>query len=97
MRLTVRQLTGKGDVEEAALLPWLRLHSGPVTGLSVRADARRLLSVGLDGKVFVVPTDTEVGNLGLSPTSCESFVIFTRFWVTLPTEDLTRADKSLSF
>ena len=60
--LTVWQLTGKGDVEEAALLPWLRLHSGPITGLSVRADARRLLTVGLDGKVFVVPTDTEVGH-----------------------------------
>ena len=54
------QMTGKGDVDKAALLPWLRLHDGAVTGLSVRADARRLLTVGLDGRIFVVPTDTEV-------------------------------------
>jgi len=53
-------MTGTGDVDKAALLPWLRLHDGAVTGLSVRAEARRLLTVGLDGRVFVVPTDTEV-------------------------------------
>ena len=53
-------MTGTGDVDKAALLPWLRLHDGAVTGLSVRADARRLLTVGLDGRVFVVPTDAEV-------------------------------------
>ena len=54
------QMTGTGDVDKAQLLPWLRLHDGSVTGLSVRADARRLLTVGLDGRIFVVPTDTEV-------------------------------------
>ena len=53
-------MTGTSDVDEAALLPWLRLHDGSVTDLSVRADTRRLLTVGMDGKIFVVPTDTEV-------------------------------------
>ena len=59
-------MVGTSDVQKATLLPWLRLHSGPVTGLSVRADTRRLLTVGLDGKVFVVPTDTEVGTISQS-------------------------------
>lgn len=47
-------------MEGPALQPWLQLHAGPVSSISVLPDSRELLSAGLDGKLFVVSTQVQL-------------------------------------
>ena len=58
--ISTGQMAGKGDVEGPALQPWLQLHAGPVSSISVLPDSRELLSAGLDGKLFVVSTQVQL-------------------------------------
>ena len=44
------------NVEGPALQPWIQLHEGPVSSISLLPDSPELLSAGLGGKLFVVST-----------------------------------------
>lgn len=48
------QLRG-GGFEGADLVPWVRLHAGPVAALAVQRDTGELATAGLDGRIFLLP------------------------------------------
>lgn len=67
------QLRG-GGFEGADLLPWARLHSGPVAALAVQRNTGELATAGLDGRIFLLPATA--GALSLCQSS--RYIVFSR-------------------
>ncbi|KAK9809221.1 hypothetical protein WJX72_011562 [[Myrmecia] bisecta] len=45
------------DFDGIRLRPWRHLHTGPVAALDIRAETRQVVSVGLDGAIWILPLD----------------------------------------